>query len=115
MGNFLGTKNFSPEYVNLIYNNIIELEKIDEEYKGGKLDFTHKTELHIIQLYKPFYNLRGDPLVIMNERTSGYYLFKKILSIFIISYNEHNKTNIDVDEYVKKTYKNLKSTLEYYV
>lgn len=108
--------NASQTCVNAIYDNVKTLEEMGFQIKK-KYDITDmiiladkKEKVNIIKLYKSFY-YPTHSLRRLEEMHNGHYHLRQILKKNIKLYNKYNLTNIDVEDYVKKTVENLQPTL----
>lgn len=108
--------NASPKTVNAIYENVKKLEEIGIQLKN-KYDITdlirlsdNKEKENIVDLYESFYYPRHSFRKLEEIRDNHYHL-RRILRENIKLYNEYNSTNINVEDYVKTTVKNLQPTL----
>lgn len=100
--------NTSPRRVNDIYENVKLLEEIGRQIDDVRLNKDIKKE--IIHLYQLFYYPR-DSLTKLEEIYTNHYQLRRILRKNIKLYNEYNTTNIDVENYVETSVKNLQPTL----
>ncbi len=108
----------SPKQVGEIHENIKQLEQIGLEITdnrgplGWKRISQEERAKHakIHDLYKSFY-YPTQCLRQFEEMNENHYHLRQILEKHITLYNKYNSTDIDVDDYVKTTLKNLQPTL----
>lgn len=106
--------NSSPTRVNTVYENVKKLEEIGVELKNkyGTSDMMLLSEEKeiIINLYRSFY-YPSHSLRKLEEINEDHYHLRKILTENIKLYNKYNSTNVDVEDYIQTTVKNLQPTL----